>query len=170
MAKGKVDLKLEYWVPGGPVLFVVVAIGFSVFFFLNSLFLLGGSIILGAILLSTIHYRLELDFVARTSRHYLFLFGIRIGPKASFEKVQYIFLRENPVSKSFYYGAMYANNHIRLMAYYAYLKFSENDKLRLMRCDTKAELLRRIVPIAEDMGVSLVDMTEKKPVVLIRAK
>ena len=75
-----------------------------------------------SLLVFTTHYRIAINFTDNTFRDYLWVFGMRIGEKGTFDLVEYIFIKKAKVSQTVH--ARVATTTIQKEVYDGYLKFS----------------------------------------------
>ncbi|GCC51763.1 hypothetical protein SanaruYs_19920 [Chryseotalea sanaruensis] len=121
--------------------------------------ILGGfAILLVCAIIFTTHYRLKIDFEKKEYRDYLWIFGLKDGKKYSFDALAYFFIKTNRVSQTM--GLKAANTTVVKEVYDAYLKFSDDEKLHVISSNTKAKILKKLIPVAENLNIKILDYTD----------
>ncbi len=107
------------------------------------------------VLLLTTNYRLSIDQANNQYKEYIWVLGIKRGDWKPYEKLDYLFINKKFVSQKMNMESL--SNTIRKPVYDGYLRFSEDHKLFVGSSDSKSSLIQRMKPIADQLGVELVD-------------
>ena len=111
-----------------------------------------------SLLVFTTHYRLQLDLVTKTYHDYLWVLGMKIGEKGSFDAVEYVFIKKAKVSQTVH--ARVASTTIEKEVCDAYLKFSNGNTLHLFTKDSREAVLHKLKKIAEQLKTEIIDYTQ----------
>lgn len=124
--------------------FVQAAIGFTL-------------IVVG--LITTTHYRLQIDPVRRYYRDYVWFLGLKIGKPVSFQTIEYFFIKTSRESQTMNSGRI-ATSTITKQVYDGYLRFSEHDKLHVATKDKLETLISKLTPMSRALNVPIMDYTQ----------
>ncbi len=119
----------------------------------------GVVIILVGIVITTTHYRLEVDFSGKVFRDYLWMLGFKIGDEQKFERIEYLFITKSKTSQVM--NSQVSSSTVRKDVYNGYLKFSEKDKLHLLTEDSKKDLIKKLEKISKKLNVEIVDYSDE---------
>lgn len=111
-----------------------------------------------SLLIFTTHYRVSLNFTTKTFHDYVWVLGLRVGEKGSFDAVDYVFLKRAKVSQTVH--ARVASTTIKKEVYDAYLKFSNGETIHLLTKDSRKAVLHKLQVIAEKFQTKVVDYTQ----------
>lgn len=111
-----------------------------------------------SLLVFTTHYRLQLDLSTKTYHDYLWVLGMKIGEKGSFDGVEYVFIKKAKVSQTVH--ARVASTTIEKEVCDAYLKFSNGTTLHLFTKDSREAVLQKLKKIAEQLKTEIIDYTQ----------
>lgn len=126
--------------------------------------IVGTNPILGAILfflglvVSTTHYRLNINFNKKVYFDYVWILGLKSGEKESFKNIEYLFVKKSKVSQTM--NLRVVSSTIKKEVYDGYLKFSESNKLHLLTKDSKNDLINKLRVIATALNVKVVDYSD----------
>lgn len=112
---------------------------------------------IGVIALTT-HYRLMVNFDKKVYHDYLWILGVRIGEKGTFDKIEYLFIKKSKVSQTM--NVRVASSTVRKEVYDGFLKFAENNKLHLVTNDSKKKVVDKLRKISVALKVKIIDYTE----------
>lgn len=152
-----VDLKTSSYFPATWRLVAVIFVAAGVIICWENI-LIGMIVVIGAVLVVTTHYRIEVDFGRGTYRDYTWILGIKSGEKAHFDHIEYIFINKNKVSQTM--GNRAVSTTIQRYDYNGYLKFSETQKIHLRSDESKTTLLRHMQFLAAKLNCQLHDYSE----------
>lgn len=134
-----------------------IALAFSAVVVIFFHFLIGLSLLIGGVLIFTTHYRLMIDLDRRVYRDYVWIMGIKHGKMASFEKIEYLFMKKSRTVQNMY--ARVYTTSLQKDVYDAYLRFSETEKLHLVTRESKRLLVKQVESLAAQLGVQVIDYT-----------
>jgi hypothetical protein len=141
-------------VGGGLVIIGIVILSMGMF--------IGGPLVLlVSTIIFTTHYRVHVNFDTNMYHDYLWILGMKSGSKNSFEKIEYIFIKESRQSQTM--GLRATNTTVHKSVYDAYLKFSETNKIHLITKDEKKDVIVMLRPIADKLKTDIIDYTEGEP-------
>ncbi len=140
-------LGLAFFVVALPALFVKIGFGLI--------------LLLLSILILTTHYRLTIDFDNKVFRDYLWIMSFKNRGEQKFERIEYVFLKENRVSTTMQLRV--SSSTIHKQVYDGYLKFSEEEKIHLLTKDSKKDLVAKLRDISTMLNVEIIDYTEGEP-------
>ncbi|MDZ7648003.1 MAG: hypothetical protein U5K54_12965 [Cytophagales bacterium] len=124
--------------------------------------LVGGVILVSiSVVIFTTHYRLAIDLNKKSYYDYVWLLGLKFGDKGMFEKIAYIFIKQNKVSQTM--NTRVSSSTIHKEVYDGYLKFSEENKIHLLTEDSKKKLVKKLSNIATQCGAKIFDYSEGEP-------
>jgi hypothetical protein len=121
---------------------------------INSLWI-GVVVLVASALALTTHYGIEIDTGKKTYREFVSLFGIPIGNDKSYYAIEYIFVRPNRETRTMHSRITSAT--ITNDVYDAFLRFSEHEKIHLIRTNNRARLLKKVDLFAKTLGVEVVE-------------
>ena len=134
---------------------VVLAFSAVVVIFFH--FLIGLALLIGSVVIFTTHYRLRIDLDQRVYCDYVWIMGIKHGKTASFEKIDYLFIKKSHTVQNMY--ARVYTTSVRKDVYDAYLRFSETKKIHLVTRESKRLLVKQVKILAAQLGVEVIDYT-----------
>lgn len=134
-----------------------IALAFSAVVVIFFNFLIGLALLIASVLIFTTHYRLMIDLDQRIYQDYVWIMGIKHGTKASFEKIDYVFIKKSHTVQNMY-TRVYTTS-IRKDVYDAYLRFSETQKIHLVTRESKRLLVKQVKSLAAQLGVEVIDYT-----------
>jgi hypothetical protein len=88
------------------------------------------------------------------------LCGLRIGVEKSFIEIDYVFVKANRQSQTMRLRAV--SSTVTSDVFDAYIKFSEDEKIHLVRMNNKAQLLKKVVLFAKMLNIKVIDYTAEK--------
>ena len=147
----------SYFPKGLPFAGWIVA-GFGVLFITVD-YSVGLPVTLIGLVVATTHYRLVIDTTTKTYKDGLWFFGIYTGPRVQFDKIEYLFIKSSKESQTMYVRVARSTIHKRVFD--GYIRFSETDKVHVATVDKKADLLRKLQPIAAVLKVPINDYTQE---------
>jgi hypothetical protein len=110
-------------------------------------------------LITTTHYRLQIDQGKRHYREYVWFLGLKIGKPVSFETIEYFFIKTSRESQTMNSGRI-ATSTITKLVYDGYLRFSEHDKVHVATKDKRETLVSKITPMSKALNVPIMDYTQ----------
>ena len=116
-----------------------------------------------SLIIFTTHHRLQVDFKNKVYRQYVWLLGLKRGEKVSFETIEYVFVKKNKVQQSMHSRVSTTTVHSEV--YEGFLRFSEKDKIHLITSSKKGPLVKKLITIAGQLNVQILDYSEGTPVV-----
>lgn len=116
----------------------------------------------GAAAIWTTHYRVDIDFLAGSVHDHLWILGYRKGKARYFDTIEFLFLSRIKVSQGM--NLWPQSTTVKEDMYDGYIKFSKKHKIHILTKPSKKAALKEIQPLAQKMGLRLVDFTGKKPV------
>jgi hypothetical protein len=116
---------------------------------------LGIVIWLVAIIGLTSYYGVEVDTEKKKYREFVFLCGLRIGSEKSYTTIDYIFIKPNRQSQTMHLRAV--SSKVTSDVFDSYIKFSDDEKIHLMRMNSKTQLIKKVVVFATMLNVEVVD-------------
>lgn len=124
------------------------------------------TVLLGLVglLIITTHYRVTINFGNKTFHDYVWLLGMKLGERGSFDAVEYVFLKREKVSETMH--GRVASTTIKKEVYDGYLKFSNGNTLHLLTKDSQKAVLRTLRTVAEKLQTTVVDYTKNEARVL----
>ena len=148
-----------------PFLLVAGALDlFGLIALIEGLWLLGLLLWFVSLLVFTTHYRVAINFIDNTFHDYLWVLGMKIGEKGTFDALEYVFIKKANVSQTVH--ARVATTTIQKEVYDGYLKFSNGTTIHLATKDSREALLRTLRIITEKLQTKLVDYTQGEARVL----
>lgn len=114
-----------------------------------------------SVIIFTTHNRLRIDFERKVFLDYLWILGMKHGVNASFETIQYIFIKKVLVSQRM--NTRVSTSTIRKEVYKGFLKFSEEEKVFLAENDRKDKLIEKLRSISKKIQVDVVDFAVDGP-------
>lgn len=127
-------------------------------------FLLGLALLIGGVVIFTTHYRLTIDLHQRVYRDYVWIIGIKHGKIASFENIDYLFIKKSRTVQHMYVGVN--TTSVRKDVYNAYLRFSETQKIHLVTRESKRLLVKQVKTLAAQLGVQVIDYSNGEGTIL----
>jgi hypothetical protein len=151
------DFKTENYFKGKSFLFGVILVFISFLLLLTNLLAgLIGFII--SVVIFTTHYRLKIDTQNKTVYDYVWILGMKNGQTEKFNNIEYIFINKNLSTQTLYTRVQ--SHAVTDEVYDAYLKFSENHKIHLLKSHSKAQLINSIGKIAKQLNIKVIDYAE----------
>jgi len=153
----KIDFKTSDYFPG------IVMASSAVFTFVGTIVLfvnlvVGVVLLLMSIVILTTRYRIEIDFVNKTFKEYLWIAGLKQGEEENFDKIEYLYITRSNVSQKL--NSRVSSTTIYKQVYNGFLKFSETQKIRLFSEDNKEALLKKLKPISTKLNTEIIDRSE----------
>lgn len=151
-----VDIRTSWYFPGSFRIAGTSFVAFGVLIAFVNIYI-GVALAIAGILIVTTQYRLAIDFNNRVYDEYVWVLGVRSGEKTRFEKVDYIFIKENHTRQTMTFRV--AQTSFVLEIYHGYLKFSDTDKIHLASDASKPALVNRMRRIAQQVNCDVIDYT-----------
>jgi hypothetical protein len=153
----KIDVKTSPFFPW-TINIMGIALVFSAGIVIFFHFLIGLALLIGSALIFTTHYRLMIDLDQRVYHDYVWIMGMKHGKPASFEKIDYLFIKKSHTVQNMY--ARVYTTTLRKDVYDAYLRFSETKKIHLVTRESKHRLVKQVKSLAAQLGVEVIDYTD----------
>jgi hypothetical protein len=110
------------------------------------------------LVVSTTHFRFVVDPEKKTYSECLWFLGFRMGTSTtSFDRIEYLFIKANRETQRM--NLRVASSTVTKVVYDGYMKFSETDRVHIGSRGSKADLLRKLQPLATTLGVPINDYT-----------
>jgi len=123
---------------------------------------IGLILLLISLIILTTHYRLNVDLDNKVYHDYLWILGLRNGEKGKFNSMEYLFIKKSSVTQTMQLRV--ASSTIQKEVYDGYLKFSDLDKVHLLTLDNKADLIKKLKPISEQLKIRIIDYSAATPI------
>jgi hypothetical protein len=163
MKNKKVDFRTSSYFPMGVNLFgILIALTGLALIFSPQLIIAIICRVSGITILTT-NYRLEIDFEKKLYRDYVWFLGTKNGKAERFENIEYLFVKQSKSSQRM--NSLVTSKTFTKDVFDGYLKFSEQKKTHLLTKENKASLIKKLRPIADALGVKIVDYTTGNAVV-----
>jgi hypothetical protein len=111
-----------------------------------------------SLLIMTTHYRVAINFAENTFHDYVWVLGMKVGEKGSFDAVEYVFVKRAKVSQTVH--ARVASTTIQKEVYDGYLKFSNGNTIHLLTKDSQKAVLHKLRMVAVKLHTTVVDYTQ----------
>ena len=122
--------------------------------------LLGGALLLSAMLILTAYRGITFDRSGQSYRIYHSFLGFKTGKKASYKQADSLYI--HPVRTSQKVNTMVTTGiTARNTEYDAYLKLDDADRIYLMTYANKDKLLDKLQPLADFFSLEIMDNTAK---------
>lgn len=140
---------------GGALLLIIGTVAAVQNIILVSLFILSGGILL------TTRYQLEIDFTNKRFKDYVFVMGLKFGPRKSFTAIEYLFIKSGNVSRT--YNSKIHSTTITDVEYDGYIKFSEKDKIHLCSSKNRKTVINKLRKLSDHLDIRIFDYTKSVP-------
>ena len=156
MSEQKIDLKISSYFPSGVIFAggVLLSAGFLVAA-ANANITVCIVLLLIGVILTTTHYRLEINQQARQYKDYVWFLGFKNGQSERFESLDYIFIKQKKVSKNL--NSRISSRTMITDAFDGYLKVDGNETIHLLTLENKKAITQRLNRIAEKLQLKVVD-------------
>lgn len=114
-----------------------------------------------SVIIFTTYNGLELDRTRNLYREYVGMLGMKWGTWQPFAAPEYIFIKRNKVSQTM--RGRISSSTMHTEEYTGFLRFSEENKIRLAATRDKATLLEKLNPIAAGLQLDILDYTADNP-------
>lgn len=144
---------------------IIVLIPAGIILLFSPLVIVGLMMLLASVVILTTHYRLEIDFQKKMFHEYVsFLFFFKSGETGQFESIHYLFVKNKKVSQTV--NSRVSSMTVHKEVFDGYLKFSDHEKVHLDTKDTKEALLKKLMPISNQLKTRIIDYTAGDPKVI----
>lgn len=100
----------------------------------------------------------EIDTGKKVYREYTqFFFFLKTGKMEKYESVERIFIIKSKESQQLYTAHTTHSSTFEKVVYNAYLKFSNGEKVHLLKGKNKDALLKKLIPVCDTLDSDLVD-------------
>jgi len=163
MKNKKFDFRTSSYFPMGVNLFGILIglTGLALIFSPNPI--AGIVCITASIIILTTSYRIEINFEKKLYKDYVWFLGIKNGKAERFENIEYLYIKQSKSSQRM--NSLITSKTFTKDTFDGYLKFSEEEKIHLLTKENKASLIKKLTPIADALGVKIVDYSAGNPVV-----
>src|SRR5688572_20398802 len=124
--RGRINFTTDYYFParfiwGVVLVLTAVALVAAVYY------VFAGIVLLGSVLAMTTHYGVEINFVSRQYQEYTWVLGFRIGERFTFDSIQYLFIKDFKITRTF--NSRVNSATITSNEYRGYVKFNDSEKV-----------------------------------------
>lgn len=100
----------------------------------------------------------QLNLDKKTYKEYTWILGLRFGKEEPYPGIEYVFLKENKVSQKM--SARLASTTVHSEVFDGFIRFSENDKVRVFRGKTKEEVMKKLMDLSAQLNVDVLDYSK----------
>lgn len=114
-------------------------------------------LVLPAVVILTSHYRFRINWKEKTYHDYIWVLGMKIGDKGTFQTIEYLFIKSNKVHQTMHLRV--ASSTVFKEVVDAYIRLSPEKKIHLFTRESRHDALVRLREVADLLHVRVVDYT-----------
>ena len=147
---------VQYYFPQRFIIgFVLVCVAVAIA--AANIFILSGIFVLGAAMVVSTRYCVDIDLNSKTYREYTWFFGLKIGEKIKFDEIQYVFINKFKTSQSM--NVRVASTTVHAKDFRIFVKFTEEEKIHILTRSNYDPAIKAAKEIASKLKADLYDNT-----------
>jgi hypothetical protein len=138
--------------------FLAIAVIILAFALIQNQPLISMILILGSFFTLTSYEGTEVNVSNKTFRSYTAFFFVKTGAFEKYTEAERIFINSANLSQKIYSAHTALSTTFKERVFNAYLKFSDGEKVHLLRSKNRDALIKKLTPISERLSVEIVEV------------